>query len=451
MYHVIELNAPGAVATRARAVNAKGMVCGTADYSSGSGTGTALVPASTRAVLWDAGGVGIELSPTDPIQSSRFAAGINDADRVVGGYTSATSPDYGTPFRWDPAPPGGIGGMTTDYVRLSSAHHYAFGSAINNAGWVAGRSTTGLFARDGQAVLWKDSSTVFGLGTLGGLSSSGQDINEYGQVAGESARADGTVVGFLWTPESPNATSGKMIALDLLPDAKEAAVTAINDRGGVVGNCSGFQHGGQRGFLWSPKIPQGSSGATVDLGVLPGALNTWALDVNSSGDVVGSSDGRAFLYRNGRMYDLNVLVPNRSWIFSEATAVNEAGWIAGNGIYNQARRAFLLIPFSPQERLAGKLRAIAQVWHILFGVRAGEGGIASPIAGGPPVPVDPGNPVLAPEDLMGPATVDLLANLAIGELATLITDPVAREQLRAAALRAARGELEKALGAGRRR
>jgi probable HAF family extracellular repeat protein len=86
---------------------------------------------------------------------------------------------------------------------------------------------------------------------------------------------------------------------------------------------------------------------TDDLGTL-GGTDSAADGINASGQVVGSAtttanESHAFLYSGGVMYDLNKLIPAGSgWILQEATAINDAGQIVGNGRYNGASRAFRL-------------------------------------------------------------------------------------------------------------
>jgi probable HAF family extracellular repeat protein len=102
--------------------------------------------------------------------------------------------------------------------------------------------------------------------------------------------------------------------------------------------------------LWPP----GTVNEVHDLGALESAaLKSVAFDVNNPGDVVGSSDtladkAHAFLWANGRIFDLNNTIDETlGWELNEATAVNDAGTIAGNGRRNNQPRGFILKPIFP--------------------------------------------------------------------------------------------------------
>ena len=90
-----------------------------------------------------------------------------------------------------------------------------------------------------------------------------------------------------------------------------------------------------------------------DLGTLPGIRDTRANAINDRGEVVGrivgrivrKSNERAVLWRGGRVYNLNALIPpGTGWILQEAVALNNQGWIIGNGKHNGVAHAFLLRP-----------------------------------------------------------------------------------------------------------
>ena len=66
--------------------------------------------------------------------------------------------------------------------------------------------------------------------------------------------------------------------------------------------------------------------------------------VGATGYMVGSND--AVLYSNGTLADLNTLIdPSSGWHLSSAAAINDNGWIVGDGVNPSGQQeAFLLIP-----------------------------------------------------------------------------------------------------------
>ena len=85
----------------------------------------------------------------------------------------------------------------------------------------------------------------------------------------------------------------------------------------------------------------------VDLGTF-GGTNSFGYDVNSNGAVVGTAqnaagESRAFIYTNGVLTDLNVLLsPSDGWVLQNATAINDQGMVVGWGMNSGIRRAYLL-------------------------------------------------------------------------------------------------------------
>ena len=59
----------------------------------------------------------------------------------------------------------------------------------------------------------------------------------------------------------------------------------------------------------------------------------------------GNTDQHAFLYYQGKMSDLNSVVPaNSGWDLQQAYGINDAGDIVGVGTYQGQTRAFLIDP-----------------------------------------------------------------------------------------------------------
>jgi probable HAF family extracellular repeat protein len=224
---------------------------------------------------------------------------------------------------------------------------------INGSGQVVGQAdpTNGAPA----AFLWTPSApsgTMIDLGTLGGTESlalgnpgsAAFGINGSGQVVGYSVTTSGAQAAFLWTPATPNGTSGTMAALPTLSGATAVSAYGINDSGQVVGTT------GSAAFLYS-------GGKVIDLGSLAGSSGTIVADaINAGGQVVGSSDMRsgpphAFLWTpttpngtTGTMVDLNTLISASKVTLEGASGINDQGQIVGTGLFNNNMHAFLLTP-----------------------------------------------------------------------------------------------------------
>ena len=243
----------------------------------------------------------------------------------------------------------------TDLGHLAGFVGNSEARAINNYGQVVGRSA--------GAFLWTPTTPLGTTGSMvhigdipGGASDSfAFAINDYGQVVGEGQAPTGQH-GFLWTPDSPNTTSGSIIDLGDLPGGVDRShAYGINALGQVVGE--GEASTGARAFLWSPTTPNGTTGAIVDIGELPGGANaSSAVAINESGQMAGGSNNlsgrRAFRWTpdapngsTGSMVSLGDLPGGVG--YSTAYATNATGQVVGECDDATSTRAFLWTPDSP--------------------------------------------------------------------------------------------------------
>ena len=194
--------------------------------------------------------------------------------------------------------------------------------ALTSSGQITGTSyASGGEGEISHAFLYSQGKMT-DLGTLPGYQNSGGNaINALGQVAGitwESTPDDeGIPQAFLWR-------DGVMQVLGTLPGYTSSQATALNSHGQVVG--------------------------FADLPAPPSPLQSFLRDhlpfgppSNASSDP--SAPTRAFLYQNGRMTDLNALLPAHSgWVLESANGINDRGQIVGTGLHGGLRRAFVLTP-----------------------------------------------------------------------------------------------------------
>jgi len=213
-------------------------------------------------------------------------------------------------------------------------------SGINGCGLVVG-SSEGPRGNVNEAVTHHGFIWFAGrMHELGSLRAGGHTwaskVNESGVVVGSSQAADGEYHAFRFE-------DGEMIDLGTL-GGKTSTASDINDHGYIVGRSDGPR--GTGAFIYDGKAMQ-------DLGALA-ADSSEAYSINNRGEVVGrsavpSSGHHAFLFRAGRMLDLNKLIPTGTgWVLTEALDINNGGQIVGNGALDSAVRAFLLTPMASQ-------------------------------------------------------------------------------------------------------
>jgi len=167
-------------------------------------------------------------------------------------------------------------------------------------------------------------------GTLGGMASFARALNNNGLVVGNSLTSNNDSAGF--SLQTPN---GSMVNLGLGADAY-----SVNLNGQIVGVSNGVA------FLYQ-------GGVLTSLGTLPGGSTSKAESINSSGDIVGisgSSNGNhAFVEKNGTMLDLNGRTPSFNGLIMDAMDINDSGQIVASGFTSKGQSTvFLLTPVVPE-------------------------------------------------------------------------------------------------------
>jgi probable HAF family extracellular repeat protein len=268
-----------------------------------------------------------------------IASDLNDAGQVVG--TGTASLPIGNfivlnhAYRFS-------NGTTTDLDNRQGGASSAFG--INNNGEITGSMSSGTCTLvsvggglgctsptglgDTHAFL-DTGSGLKDIGTLGGNFSEGRGINNMGEIVGGSNTVAGGIDHvFIYY-------RGAMRDLGAF-EGQSSEGTAINDNGQVIGTT------GSTGFLWQ-------SGAFHLLPTLPGGTFNLPAGINNRGDIVGSADiagpagahTRAYLYANGAITDLNLLVEATMPLLTSASGINNKGQIVASGIDGQL---YLLTP-----------------------------------------------------------------------------------------------------------
>ncbi len=188
-------------------------------------------------------------------------------------------------------------------------------------------------------------------------------INENGDAVGISGTCD-QAVGRFSAKHAVVWRSGTVTDLGNLGGAAWNTPDAINSRGDIVGfsDLPGDADGRPNfhAVLWSTKGGPDCAGRCLDLGTLSGDVLSEATGINNHGQIVGVSIGggspfgsRAFLWENGKLFDLNSLVvPGTTLQLVSTGDINDRGVITGSAIDpnssecgpSTAGCAFLAIP-----------------------------------------------------------------------------------------------------------
>ncbi len=245
-----------------------------------------------------------------------IAYGVNDAGQVVG--TSLAGSGYSGAFLWQNGAMQSLGSL--------GGNGPSGALAINNAGQVVGFSTNSTPQM--HAFLWSGGMTD--LGAFGDGASYAYAISDTGMVAGwgkVGTYPNITEHAFRWNGSMQDLGTGSWA---------QSSARGINDNGDVVGRLINDGNGTD----WHAALSQ-NGGGFQDLG---GTLST-AYDINNAGLMVGESGGRAILWENGQLKDLNSQIPaNSGWVLQNARAINHRGQIVGKGTFNGQTRAFMLKP-----------------------------------------------------------------------------------------------------------
>jgi probable HAF family extracellular repeat protein len=241
-----------------------------------------------------------------PGPSPNSLTGINNAGQVL--VNTGTGTSYQVSI-WN---------RVTGVQGLVLSANNTGGAAINSSGFVVGAGDPDN-SGNLQSFVWRPTSGVQWLGSLGGTLSGAKGISNSGAVVGLSYTAASTQHAFLWS------RGGGL--QDLTPDITSnggATAAAINSSNQIVGYY--FPNGSLNtlGFVWT------QAGGLQNLG----PAGTLAFAVNEAGTVVGRSPvangySHAFSWtQTGGIKDLGDLGGGQS----SALSINNRGWIVGTSL-----------------------------------------------------------------------------------------------------------------------
>lgn len=282
------------------AINDLGQITG---QSSVDAAGTVL-----HAYRWSRSTGMVDLA--SPGQGNSGGRAINNQGHVTG-LADFDAADDVLPhaFLWRPS---------TGMLDIGAFGGLSIGLALNEAGTVVGQSTGEQGGPQSQeAFRWTQAGGLQRLGAFPGEFTLAADINNRGQVVGATPFVlDGIAHAFLWTPQEG--------LLDLAAGRSDrSGATRINEQGLVIGAIVDFPltfHG----FIWSRDT------GLIEVGQGLPAAATSALGLNNRNQVVGSFDGRGYVWtRAGGFVDLNTLVPHApaGLVITAGIDINDSGAI----------------------------------------------------------------------------------------------------------------------------
>lgn len=199
-------------------------------------------------------------------------------------------------------------------------------SDINRAGRIVGYS--GSFGFPGVPTVWDGDAPPFALPLLpGGSKGEATTLNDAGLIAGTSTFDGGEVMhAVVWEGGMP-VDLGTLGDKDAQPGRRSFPLS-VNQAGEVVGLSEVDDEGRIHAVYW------GADRRIIDLGTLPGATESSAQDINSTGTVVGSarftgepsSSARPVIWVDQAIRALALRPGQRS---GSAVAINASGQIVG--------------------------------------------------------------------------------------------------------------------------
>jgi probable HAF family extracellular repeat protein len=323
-YSIVDIGALGGAngTSAATAINAAGDVAGWSPVSE----------TVVDAVLYK-GGVLTDEGTFNQTSSRMHPTAINAADEMVGYFIDDSG--YLHAFWLSPK---GAANLSPPDAYWSSAE------AVNDNGEIVGEMEPKNGPEGELAVRFSPTA-------LGQTSDLGHENHSTDDTAAAGVDAAGLAVGAATGTNPTDAVTFSDGVATVLPGipglAGDYYANAISPNGKyIVGDVSTSPGPQTLALAYTPGQP------ATELGDLPTRHIATAVAVNDNGQAVGSSccqnGSQAVLFAGGTVTDLNTLIPPGSgWVLGQASGINDAGQIVGEGIHNGVLRGFVMSPPSP--------------------------------------------------------------------------------------------------------
>jgi len=277
-------------------------------------------------------------------QPSSVATGINNNGQVVGISYNSSNGSFGAnvfvpagPPRFDQTGSGAESFLYSNGQMSQINPTDGLAMSINNSGQVVGGdyvsiNSSGQYVGGGGAGVYPGNENMPNQLVSGGTTTVMQlmpfGINDNGEVAGAVTAGGAFHAGFY--------QNGQLTDLYSLLGSYSigSMAVAINQQGDLL-ITAGTAPGGQS---W---LYHADNGTLTNLSALPGGSAFIGAALNNNDQAVGGG----LLYSNGTIQALLSLVPpNSGWSNLNATGINDAGQIVGQGTYDGQQVAFLMSP-----------------------------------------------------------------------------------------------------------
>ena len=337
-YDMLSLATLGGKANFASAINSRSQITGTSLLKGDKVEHAELWEAYRKTDLGTLGGPNSEINFYNHGTRGQFVgfSEVSQTDPYAENYCGFGTSNICLGFSWQ-------NGKMTSLPTLGGNNSAA--NDVNNRGEILGEAETSIkdsscpppFVLDSRGVIWKPNGKIITLAPLSGDTfSNAFAMNQSGAAVGWSGACIVELHAVLWQ-------TGSAINLGSLGGSHYNEALDINNRGLIVGYSDLSGDTATHAFLWKSRTMK-------DLGTLSGDTNSYAYGINDKAQVVGescnASSCRGFIWQNGSMTDLNLLVPPSSNLYVLYGAdINNIGHIVGVALDQKGlERAIVLIP-----------------------------------------------------------------------------------------------------------